>query len=195
MKQIKTIKNHTDISRKSNWENTVNEIDMKHSSRVAWQTINRLTGRNKKAQNSNDVKAKDVAKCLINNSKTADINHEFTYCVNREIKQLWNSSSADSNLCNGFSTEELKRASGDLKNGKAPGVDKMHTEFLKNLAASTKVWLLSFFNMLICNCMYRTKIPKIWREAKVIAVLKPNKPPSDPKSYQSIINYNKTYSE
>ena len=141
----KELLNHIDIPRKSNWEDNVNEIDMKHSSRVAWQTINRLTGRNKKMQNSNDIKAKDMAKCLINNNKTAGINHEFTYCMNREIKQLWNSLSADSHLCNDFSTKELKRALGDLKNGKAPGVDKMHTEFLKNLAASTKGWFLSFF--------------------------------------------------
>ncbi|KAI8493396.1 hypothetical protein Bbelb_287930 [Branchiostoma belcheri] len=36
------------------------------------------------------------------------------------------------------------------------------------------------------NCAQGTQIPKIWRRAKVVALLKPNKDPKSPKSYRPI---------
>ena len=43
-------------------------------------------------------------------------------------------------------------------------------------------WLLRFFN----NCTETKKVPKIWRQAKVVALLKPGKDPSVAKSFQPI---------
>uniref|UniRef100_W5NGX8 Endonuclease/exonuclease/phosphatase domain-containing protein n=1 Tax=Lepisosteus oculatus TaxID=7918 RepID=W5NGX8_LEPOC len=51
------------------WSNTVSEINMKHSSRRALQTINRLTGQSHKPQTQNQVKAKDVTKVLVDSGK------------------------------------------------------------------------------------------------------------------------------
>ena len=38
----------------------------------------------------------------------------------------------------------------------------------------------------IKECMQRTKIPKIWRRAKIIAILKPGKSPKEAGSYRPI---------
>ena len=43
-------------------------------------------------------------------------------------------------------------------------------------------WVRKFFSF----CLERTVIPKIWRRATVVAILKPNKPADDPKSYRPI---------
>ena len=43
-------------------------------------------------------------------------------------------------------------------------------------------WLLDLLN----NCRATFKLPKIWRQAKVVALLKPNKDPESPRSYRPI---------
>ena len=45
-----------------------------------------------------------------------------------------------------------------------------------------KTWLRDF----ISSCLRRLKIPKIWRRALMVMILKPTKPVRDPKSYQPI---------
>ena len=46
--------------------------------------------------------------------------------------------------------------------------------------------LKSWFNKFLSFCMRQFKLPKIWRRALVVAIVKPNKPTADPKSYRSI---------
>jgi len=69
-----------------------------------------------------------------------------------------------------------------LKNGKAPGNDNIHTEFLKSLSQEATSRLQSFLS----TCLTTSTIPFKWKTAKVIAILKPNKPASEPKSYRPI---------
>ena len=69
-----------------------------------------------------------------------------------------------------------------LKNGKAPGLDDIQTELIKQFGPKARDWLLRFFN----NCTESKKIPKIWRQAKVVALLKPGKDPSVAKSFRPI---------
>ena len=90
----------------------------------------------------------------------------------------------DANLSGAFtSTAELQAAIGKLKQGKAPGQDYIHPEFVTHQSAKTSVWLCVFFSA----CLRRLKLPKIWRRAAVRALTKPNKPAAeDPKSYRPI---------
>ena len=69
-----------------------------------------------------------------------------------------------------------------LKNGKAPGLDDIQTELIKQFGPKARDWLLRFFN----NCTGTKKIPKLWRQAKVVALLKPGKDPSVAKSFRPI---------
>lgn len=106
----------------------------------------------------------------------------FTMHVNRKLKETWNFPSADQDLCNDFTTEELMSAIKTLKAGKAPGPDNLHPEFFLHLDDSCLEWLrklLSYF-------LQSNKLPKIWKIAKVVAVVKPNKPADAPGSYRPI---------
>ena len=68
-----------------------------------------------------------------------------------------------------FTMEELDAAIYKVKAGKAAGLDDIMTEQIKNLGPVAKQWLLAMNN----NCMERCHIPKIWRRARVLALLKP----------------------
>ena len=81
-----------------------------------------------------------------------------------------------------FTYDELTAAIKTLKNGKAPGNDNIHTEFLKNLAPEVMRWLQHFLSI----CLETSTIPSRWKTAKVIATLKPKKPANEPKSYRPI---------
>ena len=69
-----------------------------------------------------------------------------------------------------------------MKSGKAPGRDNIHPELVIHQSAKTTTWLCLFFT----SCFRRSKLPKTWRRATVVALPKPNKPTQDPKSYRPI---------
>ena len=61
-----------------------------------------------------------------------------------------------------------------LKNNKAADIDDILVEQLKNLGPRGHRWLQSTEN----------RIPKIWRQSKIIAILTPGKNSAIPKSYR-----------
>ena len=61
-----------------------------------------------------------------------------------------------------------------------PSPDKTHAEFLTDAGDHAKEWLRKFFSKYLITC----KLPRIWRMAIVIAILKPNKQNDKPKSYR-----------
>ena len=85
--------------------------------------------------------------------------------------------------------EELEKGISTLKPGKAIGLDNISTEQIKNFGPVTKKWLLQLYN----HCLTTHKLPKIWQKAHVIALLKPGKDPSIPKSYRPISLLSHTY--
>ena len=121
-------------------------VDFTHSSRKAWQTINKLT---------------------------------WTSC---EGNTLSRAATADASLSSEFTVEELESAIKKLKSGKAPGRDNIHIEFVIHQSAKTTAWLISFYT----SCFRRSKLPKTWRRATVVALPKSNKHAQDPMSYRPI---------
>ena len=81
-----------------------------------------------------------------------------------------------------FSLDELATGLSLLKAGKAAGLDGLLTEMLQHLGNKAKSWLLDMLN----ECTSAKHIPSIWRKAKVIAIPKPGKDPSSPKSNRPI---------
>ena len=69
-----------------------------------------------------------------------------------------------------------------LKVGKAPGPDNLHPEFFLHLDEKCFEWLQILFS----NCLSTKKLPKVWKMAKAIAPLKPNKPADNVGSYRPI---------
>jgi hypothetical protein len=81
-----------------------------------------------------------------------------------------------------FSLDELETALMSLKPGKAAGFDGIYPEFIKNIGAQTKEWIISFMNDIVST----SKIPNLFKRAKVIAIIKPGKDGTDPAHYCSI---------
>ena len=70
-----------------------------------------------------------------------------------------------------FSTHEIKAASLSLEPGKAPGPGGIHNEFLTHLGPKLLKWETCIYNM----CFNTNQIPKLWRCASNVAILKPRK--------------------
>ena len=81
-----------------------------------------------------------------------------------------------------FSYEELTTALKYLRHGNVPGPDNIHAEFLIHAGDHAQEWLRKFFN----KCLLTCKLPRIWRRATVVAILKPKKPKDESKSYRPI---------
>ena len=81
-----------------------------------------------------------------------------------------------------FTEEEYRKGIATLKNNKAAGIDDVLVEQLKHLGPIAHRWLYSMLN----TCFTENKIPKVWRQSRIIAILKSGKDASIPKSYRPI---------
>ena len=81
-----------------------------------------------------------------------------------------------------FSEEEYRNGEAILKNNKASGRDDVLVEQLKNHSPKSHRWLLTMQN----KCFMENKIPTLWRQSKIIAILKLGKDSAIPKSYRPI---------
>ena len=80
-----------------------------------------------------------------------------------------------------ISITELETNLKGLPN-KAMGRDRIHNEMLKNLNQNNRTTLLNLLNISL-NTGY---LPPDWKNAAVVPILKPNKPPNLPESYRPI---------
>ncbi|KMQ82898.1 rna-directed dna polymerase from mobile element jockey-like protein [Lasius niger] len=143
-------------SRRQKWIETVENLDFKHSSRKAWSLIKKLGGSTHVLANKAEVTPNQVA------------NH---------IEGMSRATSDKSQ-----SSQALK----DVKNGKAPGFDEIHPEFLTHCGNHTRAWLARFYS----NMLHTNRLPPEFKRAKIIAILKPSKetskPPDRPESFRPI---------
>ena len=88
---------------------------------------------------------------------------------------------AGTSMVSPFSEDEYRKRVATLKNNNAADRDDVLVEQLKNLGPNAHKWLRAMLN----NCFINNKIPTMWRP-KIIAILKPGKDSSIPKSYRPI---------
>ena len=81
-----------------------------------------------------------------------------------------------------FTEEEYRKEKATPKNNKAAGIDDVLIEQLKHLGPRAHKWLHSMLN----TCFTENKIPKVWRQSRIIAILKSEQDASIPKSYRPI---------
>ena len=172
-----------DEGRLKRWSELVNNIDLTHSSRLAWNAINNLTGRSRQSYRPCPISANSIASQLVRNGTYVTKDRESSRLVSKEVSGLWRIPTPDDMCISGdFSSEEFTRALQLLKPGKAPGPDRICPELIIHAGAALKSWLKLFLS----SCLRRVKLPKIWRRASVVAIPKPKKPLEDPKSYRPI---------
>ena len=84
--------------------------------------------------------------------------------------------------CKNFSMEEMEAALKKTKTKGAPGSDDIPPSFLKNLGPKASKHLLD-----ILNESFRSgKVPRVWRHAVIIPLIKAGKPSSQLSSYRPI---------
>ena len=65
---------------------------------------------------------------------------------------------------------ELEKAICQLKLRKSPGLDHIHPEFIKHLDNTSKLRLLTLYNM-----GWKMQIPAVWEKATISPILKKRK--------------------
>ena len=70
-----------------------------------------------------------------------------------------------------FSEEEYRKGVAILMNNKAAGRDDVLVEQLNSFGPKAHRWLLTMLN----KCFMENKILTLWRQSKIIAILKPGK--------------------
>ncbi|KAI5747569.1 hypothetical protein M8J77_016091 [Diaphorina citri] len=160
--------------RTAKWRNLLENMNMAQNSRPAWKLLKNLSQDPTERTNAfPDVTANQVASQLLKNGKVPG---------KKSRDKLEMREDENSQLSLPFDEDELRSAIQIMKTNKAPGVDDMRTEQIKQFGPKTIKWLLQMMN----NCVQTMQIPKVWRQAKVVALLKPGKVPTDPKSYRPI---------
>ena len=166
-------------ARRDRWRETVSSIDMTHNSKMAWKTLNKLNAVNQPQKRMAGVTSNQVANQLLLNGKP--LNNERGYL--KKMKDEMNQVLQDSDdIFLPFTMTELKDAMKHLKTGKASGLDGISSELIINFGPRALNWLLALYNY----CATDLQIPKIWRKAKVVALLKPKKDPNAATSYRPI---------
>ena len=141
-----------------------------------WKTINKLSKDYAQSQQQCKVTADQVAhQFLLNDKGNSTHRPSKAKIIDNHI--------TEHSLTSPFTIEELMKGIKILNNNKAAGLDDMLCEQIKhNMGHNTSVWLKEMINTILVS----KKFPKLWRKSKVIAILKPSKDFSLPKSYRPI---------
>lgn len=162
-------------SRSKKWCNLLESLDMKHNSRRAWKLVKNLSNDPSKPTSIQcNVTANQIAHQLLLNGKTTT--------KKKRMKITRNIATETSLMSNPFDLSELNLAIKEMKTNKAPGIDNIRTEQIKQFGALTLQWILDMMN----NCISEMTIPKMWRKAHVVALLKPGKDPNDVKNFRPV---------
>jgi len=160
---------------KKRWEEMITSTDLTNNSQKAWQTIRKLSNDPTTTKPPCLVTANQVAHQLL-------VNGRGDLPTKPKRPKIPPMSKNDSSLVSPFTEEEYKKGIATLKNKKAAGIDDVLVEQLKNLGPRAHRWLHSMLNV----CFTENRIPKVWRQSKIIAILKPGKDSAIPKSYRPI---------
>ena len=161
------------VEQRKTWQTLIENTDMTHNSKKAWSLIKKLSNDPRKADQHVNVTPNQVAHQLIVNGKVPNRQRQS------KIKRC---GQENHDFDDDFSIVELRNSLKHLKNGKAAGLDEILTEEIKNFGPVTTQWVLSLLNA----CARTHRLPILWRQARVVALLKPGKDPSSPKSFRPI---------
>ena len=161
------------VEQRKTCQTLVENTDMTHNNKKAWSLINKLSNDPRKADQHVNVTPNQVAHQLILNGKVPNRQRQS------KIKRCGQETH---DFDDGFAIIELHNSLKHLKTGEAAALDEILTEQIKNFGPVTMQWVQSLLNA----CTRTLRLPRLWRQIRVVALRKPGKDPSSPKSFRPI---------
>lgn len=165
--------------RSERWKELITSVDMTQNSKKAWSTIKKINSEKRTPSRIAAVTPDEVANQLLLNGKPSNKEKGYQKRIKAETAEVL--AECDDQF-DEFTLHELESALSFMKTGKACGLDGITTEEILHFGLKSKCWILNLFN----KCASKNCIPKEWRKAKVVALLKPGKDPTQRKSYRPI---------
>ncbi|XP_044596671.1 uncharacterized protein LOC123273332 [Cotesia glomerata] len=182
-------------SRRSSWREFVSSINNQTPVTEVWNKIHCLNTNKKKAlstivlekedgnHTANPIETADMlAASFAANSSSSNYDEKFLDLrKNEEINSLFDTQDNSQTFNGELSMHELTRELAKLRNS-SPGPDQIPNILIKNLPVRGLCYLLDLFNLI----WIKQQFPQKWKEAIIVPILKPNKIPSNCKSYRPI---------
>jgi Reverse transcriptase (RNA-dependent DNA polymerase)/Endonuclease-reverse transcriptase len=135
------------------------------------------------------VDTKEKANCIAKtfesvhskNDGLGDVNHN-NFVENTNLNYLSQNSQVNIDEVKLTSPREVSEIIKNLKNGKAPGEDKITGRIIKNFSKKSVI----FFTRIINTILLLSYFPDQWKTAMVIPLPKPGKPPDSPANLRPI---------
>ena len=169
-------------NRRERWIEVVENMDMSRSSRHAWQTMKKIDPEKSQPTSAPQIGADEVAKEIKQRGQhTPD--HSFEKKMRKEYQNIFRSlPKTDSVITSPISEEDMSEAIKNIKNGNAAGIDGIYPDMITHLGPKAKEWLA----IAMTDVIDKSRYPQEWKHARVIAILKPGKPATEPSSYRPI---------
>ena len=178
--------------KKKSWEKKTGQLDLNKDGKKAWTLLDKLSGKSRKTnptpletengKATTDSKKADAYNKFYSSAKTqkrGNLDQAFrTLTKKMESRNGPHQSIFTDNL----SKSELEESLRKCKLQKAPGPDKVSNEMIVNLSGYGRMFLLNLINKTWKN----GKLPKSWKKATVIPILKKDKPKEKVNSYRPI---------
>ena len=176
-------------AKKEKWTDTCSRLDLRKDGAKAWKLLNNLSG-TKRRTNTRPISEDETPQ------KRAETFNKFFASINKLEKDLQNDPPLLKELKllekseietlavlkEDFPLQELEDALKKLKQKKSPGPDMIHNEMLQHLGSIGKRTLLHLIN----QTWRKGQLPKAWKNAHIIPILKKDKDSNSPKSYRPI---------
>ncbi|XP_039283045.1 uncharacterized protein LOC120351099 [Nilaparvata lugens] len=169
-----------DEERRSRWVAAMESMDFTHSSRKSWNLLRRLGAA--KVSTTHATVSPDVIADTICEVSDINVPHRDLLHMKRHLRRELRRCTERSGFVSPVNYSEVLAAIKNIKLGRAAGVDGILPEFIRHLGPKAIHWLTNLFTIV----MEKSRTPVVWKRAKVVAILKPGKEPSDPKSYRPI---------
>jgi hypothetical protein len=151
-------------------------------SRKAWKMLKKQGTDAIPASRQKSITANNIASRLLRVFKTQNENMSNVHTTKMNLRRKKRTLTVNQTLLRNFSLDELETALMSLKLGKAAGFNGIHPEFIKNFVPQTIEWIISFMNDIVSI----SKIPDLFKRAKVISIIEPGKDGTDPAHYRPI---------
>ena len=187
--EIQTLNKQIEIDinthKRDKWRTAISEHNAKTDSSKFFKLIKHLNGNTKTKENSSiKFKGKYISKAkLIANNFNKQYATVVRHVSSKESRHITNRTKAfKTENPQSFTSTQTEAAIKKAKASKAMGPDKIATIHLKHLGPKGLDYLTGILNLSVKH----SQIPAIWKQSKIVPLLKPGKDPSDSNSYRPV---------